>query len=70
MSITTRQLKQIIREELVREMLSLSPPNLGPASSRAVACGTCVNFCPETSTCMAFGDYPVSADMVCDAWQG
>lgn len=69
MSITTRQLKQIIREELAREMGSLSPPNLGPASSRAVSCGTCAAFCPETSTCAAFGDFPVSADMVCDGWQ-
>lgn len=69
MLITTRQLKQIIREELAREMGSHSPPNLGPAISRAVACGTCAAFCPETSTCAAFGGFPVSAGMVCDGWQ-
>lgn len=68
MKITSSQIRQIIREELAREMGSHSPPDLGPATSRAVACGTCAAFCPETGTCAAFGDYPVSADMVCDAW--
>ena len=68
MKITQRQLRQIIKEELMREMLGMMPPNLGHADTMAVSCGTCVNFCPDTQTCMAFGDYPVSADMVCDAW--
>ena len=70
MKITQRQLRQIIREELAREMHSHGPPNLGPASSSVVSCGTCAAFCPKTGTCKAFGGYPVSADMVCDAWQG
>lgn len=70
MKITSRQLKQIIREELAREMHSPAPPNLRLASSSSPnACGTCAAFCPETGTCAAFGDYRVSADMVCDAWQ-
>lgn len=69
MKITQRQLKQIIREELVREMHSRVPPGLGEASSLAVSCGTCAAFCPETQTCEAFGGYPVDADMVCRAWQ-
>lgn len=70
MRITSAQLKQIIREELAREMHEGTPPNLGPASSRAVSCGTCAAFCPETGTCAAFGDYPVKRAWVCDAWQG
>jgi len=69
MKITQGQLRQIIREELAREMSSQTPPDLGPATSRAVSCGTCAAFCPKTGTCKAFGGYPVSADMVCDAWQ-
>ncbi len=68
MKITQRQLRQIIKEELMREMGG-APPNLGSAISMAVSCGTCANFCPDTNTCMAFGNYPVDADLVCDAWQ-
>jgi hypothetical protein len=89
MKITLRQLRQIIKEELMREMpvgiprmagfaqdslmkrkSTSRPPNLGFAESIDVSCGTCVNFCPETQTCMAFNDYQVSADLVCDAWRG
>ena len=90
MKITSRQLKQIIREELMREMpvgiprmmgfardrlrrrraAPVEPPNLRLFEVMGEACGTCVNFCPETQTCMAFGDYPVSADQVCNEWQG
>lgn len=69
MKITQNQLKQIIREELVREMHSEVPPRLGPATKLSVSCGTCAAFCPETQTCEAFGDYPVSSVMVCAAWQ-
>ena len=90
MKITSRQLKQIIREELMREMpvgiprmmgfardrlrrrraAPVEPPNLRLFEVMGEACGTCVNFCPETQTCMAFADYPVSADLVCNEWQG
>jgi len=69
MKITQRQLRQIIREELTREMSTQEPPQLGPASSPVVSCGTCAAFCPKTLTCKAFGGYPVTADMVCSAWQ-
>jgi hypothetical protein len=68
MRITSKQLRQIIREELTREMHSGVPPQLRDASSPAVSCGTCAAFCPKTQTCKAFGGYPVAADMVCDAW--
>lgn len=67
MRITGKQLRQIIREELMREMQE-KPPNLGPAETPAVSCGTCAAFCPKTGTCKAFGGYSVSADQVCDAW--
>jgi hypothetical protein len=46
------------------------PPNLSRASAPGVACGTCMHFCPTRNVCKAFGDYPVSADMVCSAWEG
>ena len=87
MRITGKQLRQIIREELMREMpvgiprmmgsardrlmrrkSTTRPPNLGPAETPAVSCGTCAAFCPKTGTCKAFGGYPVFADQVCDAW--
>lgn len=68
MRITGKQLRQIIREELTREMSIKAPPGLGPATSPRVSCGTCAAFCPETQTCKAFGGFPVSADMVCAAW--
>jgi hypothetical protein len=70
MRITSKQLRQIIREELTREMQSRVPPQLGPAEDSDVSCGTCKFFCPKTQSCKAFGGYPVSADMVCAAWQG
>jgi hypothetical protein len=70
MRITSKQLRQIIREELTREMRSRVPPQLGPAEDLDVSCGTCKFFCPETGTCAAFGDYPVKRAWVCDAWQG
>jgi hypothetical protein len=70
MKITQRQLKQIILEELAREMHSHTPPQLGLAEDSDVSCGTCKFFCPKPQTCKAFGGYPVSADMVCAAWQG
>lgn len=97
MKITHKQLRQIIKEELIREMQRMpigkgmfgkgpamamsrlmmkrraapvEPPNLRLFEVMGEACGTCVNFCPETQTCMAFNDYQVSADRVCDAWQG
>lgn len=88
MKITQNQLRQIIKEELMRDVsvgapgmmgsardgmmgheTASTPPNLGLAESMDVACGTCVNFCPDTNVCMAFGDYPVEADLVCEAWQ-
>jgi hypothetical protein len=46
------------------------PPGLSVASAPGAACGTCTYFCPTRNVCKAFGDYPVSADMVCSAWQG
>ena len=46
------------------------PPALSVASAPGVACGTCTYFCPTRNVCKAFGDYPVSADMVCSAWEG
>jgi len=102
MRITSKQLRQIIKEELMREMQRMPigkgafgkgpamaiakrrmqiraaaedqpdplPPNLRYADNIVESCGTCVHFCPDTQTCMAFNDYPVSADMVCAAWQG
>jgi len=100
MKITHKQLRQIIKEELMREMQRMPfgkgafgkgpamaiakrrmqmraaaedhpvPPNLRSADNMAVSCGTCVYFCPETQTCMAFNDYKVSADLVCNAWRG
>lgn len=97
MKITHKQLRQIIKEELIREMQRMpigkgmfgkgpamamsrlmmkrraspvEPPNLRLFEVIGEACGTCVNFCPETQTCMAFNDYKVSADQVCDVWQG
>jgi len=91
MRITRNQLRQIIREELMREMPvgiprmmgsardrlmrrksppRRRPPNLDLAETMDVSCGTCAAFCPKTLTCKAFGGYPVSADMVCAAWQG
>jgi Pyruvate/2-oxoacid:ferredoxin oxidoreductase delta subunit len=98
MKITHKQLRQIIKEELMREMQRMPigkgvfgkgpamaiaqrrmqmraaaeaqpdplPPNLRYADNIAVSCGTCVYFCPETQTCMAFNDYKVSAELVCD----
>lgn len=74
MKITLKHLQQIIKEELMREMSmhTGAPPNLRSADDADAAlgemCGTCVHFCPDTQTCMAFGDYPVRAAMVCDAW--
>jgi|688.fasta_scaffold1761330_1 hypothetical protein len=89
MKISSRELRSIIREELMREMPvgiprmmgsardrlmrrksppRRRPPNLVPAEPSGVSCGTCAAFCPKTLTCKAFGGYPVSADMVCDAW--
>jgi len=74
MKITLKHLQQIIKEELMSgmSMLTEEPPNLRPAGRVDAAlgemCGTCVNFCPDTQTCMAFGDYPVRAALVCDAW--
>lgn len=44
------------------------PPQLSMASAPGVACGTCVHFCATRNICKAFGDYPVSADMVCSEW--
>lgn len=44
------------------------PPQLSRASAPGMACGTCDHFCPTRNVCKAFGDYPVSADMVCAAW--
>jgi hypothetical protein len=45
------------------------PPQLSRASAPGVSCGSCTYFCPTRNVCKAFGDYPVSADMVCAAWQ-
>ena len=97
MRITHKQLRQIIKEELIREMQNMpfgkgmfgkgpsmamsrmmmkrraapiEPPNLRLFEVTGEACGTCVNFCSETQTCMTFNDYPVSADLVCNEWQG
>ena len=88
MRITGKQLRQIIREELMREMpvgiprmmgfardrlrrrsaVPVKPPNLRLFEVMGEACGTCVNFCPESGTCKAFGGYSVSADQVCNVW--
>ena len=46
------------------------PPGLTLAANPAVACGTCSYFCPTRNVCKMFGDYPVTADLVCDAWEG
>ena len=100
MRITSKQLRQIIKEELMREMQRMPfgkgafgkgpamaiaqrrmqiraaaedqpvPPDLRYADNIVESCGTCVHFCPDTQTCMAFNDYKVSADLVCDAWRG
>lgn len=102
MRITGKQLRQIIKEELMREMQRMpigkgvfgkgpamaiakrrmqmraaaedhpvpTPPNLRYADNIDESCGTCAAFCPKTGSCKAFGGYPVSADMVCAAWQG
>jgi hypothetical protein len=80
MKITQRQLRQIIKEELMSEMpvgISMMmrhkktsvPPDLRLAETMDMSCGTCAAFCPKTQTCKAFGGYAVSADMVCSAWQ-
>lgn len=45
------------------------PPQLSLTSAPGVSCGSCTYFCPTRNVCKAFGDYPVSADMVCAAWQ-
>jgi hypothetical protein len=45
-----------------------TPPGLSMAGEPGVACGTCEHYCPTRDVCKAFGDYPVSADMVCSAW--
>lgn len=46
-----------------------TPPQLSRASAPGVSCGSCTYFCPTRNVCKAFGDFPVSADMVCAAWQ-
>ncbi len=68
MKITQRQLRQIIREELTREMQEPGPPNLRLAEDLDMSCGTCAAFCPRTGTCKAYGGVPVLADQVCNAW--
>jgi hypothetical protein len=45
------------------------PLRLSKASAPGVSCGSCAYFCPTRNVCKAFGDYPVSADMVCAARQ-
>ena len=45
------------------------PPQLSVASAPGVSCGSCTYFCPTRDVCKMFGDYPVSADMVCSAWE-
>jgi len=47
-----------------------APPGLSVASAPGMSCGSCTFFCPTRNVCKAFGDYPVSADMVCSAWEG
>ena len=69
MKITQHNLRQIIREAIVSEM-ARTPPQLRMASTMEKSCGTCAAFCPRTQTCKAYGGVHVSADMVCDAWQG
>jgi len=68
MKITQRQLRQVIREELMREMQG-PPPGLGSSVSAAISCGSCAAFDMRNQTCKAFENYPVSADMVCEAWK-
>ena len=70
-----------LRRFLVATVKAACPGHLGnpmqvpPQLSRAhepseVSCGTCDYFCPTRNVCKMFGDYPVSADMVCSAWEG
>jgi len=48
----------------------VEPPGLALATNPVVSCGTCVHFCPTRSICKFYGDYPVTADLVCPSWEG
>jgi hypothetical protein len=41
------------------------PDGLTRASDSDHRCWTCVHYCPTRSTCKAFGDFPVTPDLVC-----